>query len=72
MCSVNVSVTGPRWGGNLMMMPAAGSRQGVVRVKALVTGVAGFIGSTLAERLVAQGAEVAGIDCFSMQRLPLL
>jgi UDP-glucose 4-epimerase len=34
-------------------------------MKALVTGVAGFIGSTLAERLVADGAEVAGIDCFT-------
>jgi UDP-glucose 4-epimerase len=34
-------------------------------VKALVTGVAGFIGSTLAERLLADGAEVVGIDCFS-------
>ena len=34
-------------------------------MKALVTGVAGFIGSTLAERLVADGADVVGIDCFS-------
>jgi UDP-glucose 4-epimerase len=34
-------------------------------MKALVTGVAGFIGSTLAERLVADGAEVVGIDCFT-------
>ena len=31
----------------------------------LVTGVAGFIGSTLAERLIASGANVAGIDCFT-------
>jgi len=34
-------------------------------VKALVTGAAGFIGSTLTDRLVAQGAEVVGIDCFT-------
>jgi UDP-glucose 4-epimerase len=34
-------------------------------MKALVTGVAGFIGSTLAERLVADCAEVVGIDCFT-------
>jgi len=34
-------------------------------MKALVTGVAGFIGSTLAERLLASGAGVTGIDCFS-------
>ena len=34
-------------------------------MKAFVTGVAGFIGSTLAERLLDDGADVAGIDCFS-------
>lgn len=34
-------------------------------MKALVTGVAGFIGSTLAERLVKQGAEVVGLDAFT-------
>jgi len=34
-------------------------------VKALITGVAGFIGSTLAEALLARGATVAGIDCFT-------
>jgi nucleoside-diphosphate-sugar epimerase len=34
-------------------------------MKALVTGVAGFIGSTLAERLVADGADVVGIDSFT-------
>jgi UDP-glucose 4-epimerase len=32
---------------------------------ALVTGCAGFIGSTLAERLLAQGSDVVGIDCFT-------
>jgi nucleoside-diphosphate-sugar epimerase len=34
-------------------------------VNALVTGVAGFIGSTLADRLLADGADVVGIDCFT-------
>ena len=32
---------------------------------ALVTGAAGFIGSHLAERLLAEGASVVGIDCFT-------
>ena len=34
-------------------------------MRALVTGAAGFIGSTLAQRLVADGADVVGIDCFA-------
>jgi nucleoside-diphosphate-sugar epimerase len=34
-------------------------------MKALVTGVAGFIGSQIAEALVARGAEVVGVDCFT-------
>jgi UDP-glucose 4-epimerase len=34
-------------------------------MRALITGVAGFIGSTLAERLVADGVDVVGIDCFT-------
>jgi nucleoside-diphosphate-sugar epimerase len=34
-------------------------------VRALITGVAGFVGSTLAERLVRDGHEVVGIDCFT-------
>ena len=33
--------------------------------KVLVTGCAGFIGSTLAEKLVEQGYEVIGVDCFT-------
>jgi nucleoside-diphosphate-sugar epimerase len=33
--------------------------------RALVTGVAGFIGSHLAERLLATGADVIGVDCFT-------
>jgi UDP-glucose 4-epimerase len=34
-------------------------------MRALITGAAGFIGSTLAERLLGEGAEVVGIDCFT-------
>jgi nucleoside-diphosphate-sugar epimerase len=34
-------------------------------MKAFVTGVAGFVGSTLAERLVDSGADVVGVDCFT-------
>lgn len=34
-------------------------------MNALVTGVAGFIGSTLAGRLLEEGASVTGIDCFT-------
>jgi nucleoside-diphosphate-sugar epimerase len=34
-------------------------------MKALVTGVAGFIGSTLTDRLLADGVDVVGIDCFT-------
>jgi len=34
-------------------------------MKAFITGVAGFIGSTLAERLLADGADVVGLDCFT-------
>ena len=34
-------------------------------MKALVTGVSGFIGSHLAEALVAGGHEVRGVDCFT-------
>ncbi len=34
-------------------------------MRALVTGAAGFIGSTLSERLLRDGADVVGIDCFT-------
>jgi nucleoside-diphosphate-sugar epimerase len=34
-------------------------------MRALVTGAGGFIGSHLAERLIADGVEVTGVDCFT-------
>jgi len=34
-------------------------------MRALITGAAGFIGSTLAERLLGEGADVVGVDCFT-------
>jgi UDP-glucuronate 4-epimerase len=34
-------------------------------MRSVVTGAAGFIGSTLAERLVADGHHVTGVDCFT-------
>ena len=34
-------------------------------MKAVVTGVAGFVGSHLAERLLDSGAEVTGVDCLT-------
>jgi nucleoside-diphosphate-sugar epimerase len=37
----------------------------MVVMNALVTGAAGFIGSTLAERLLTDGADVVGIDSFT-------
>jgi UDP-glucose 4-epimerase len=33
--------------------------------RALVTGCAGFLGSTLSEALLANGCEVVGVDCFT-------
>ncbi|MGH9037826.1 MAG: NAD-dependent epimerase/dehydratase family protein [Acidimicrobiia bacterium] len=34
-------------------------------MRALVTGAAGFVGSTLSEHLIACGDEVLGVDCFT-------
>lgn len=34
-------------------------------MRTIITGVAGFIGSTLADSLLAQGESVVGIDCFT-------
>ena len=34
-------------------------------MKALVTGAAGFIGSTLVDRLLGDGHDVVGVDCFT-------
>ena len=34
-------------------------------MRALVTGAAGFIGSHLVEQLLADGADVVGIECFT-------
>jgi len=36
-----------------------------MNMKCLVTGAAGFIGSHLSERLVAEGYEIIGADCFT-------
>ena len=34
-------------------------------MRVLITGAAGFIGSTLAEHLVGAGWQVRGVDCFT-------
>jgi UDP-glucose 4-epimerase len=44
---------------------ASGSGSRGVRVKALVTGTAGFIGSHLTAALLDRGTAVVGIDCFT-------
>ena len=34
-------------------------------MRALITGAAGFIGSNLVDRLLADGHDVVGVDCFT-------
>lgn len=34
-------------------------------MRCLITGVAGFVGSSIADRLIADGHEVVGVDCFT-------
>src|SRR6185503_1453393 len=46
-------------------LPAARLHSGAPGMKALVTGVAGFIGSHLSAALLDSGASVTGIDCFT-------
>src|SRR5262245_15045371 len=41
------------------------SPTGGVSMRCVVTGAAGFIGSHLCERLLADGHAVTGIDCFT-------
>jgi nucleoside-diphosphate-sugar epimerase len=65
---MKVTATGAQAPGDERALPATGARTREAaggRMRALVTGVAGFIGSTLAERLVGAGADVVGIDCFT-------
>ena len=38
--------------------------------KIIITGVAGFIGSSLAERLIKDGFDVTGVDCFTAYYSP--
>ncbi len=41
-------------------------------MRCLITGAAGFIGSHLAERLLAQGHEVVGVDCLTPYYAPAI
>ena len=53
---------------SLLVHPAlvgVARRRGVLTSRALVTGVAGFVGSHLAEALLARGDSVFGVDCFT-------
>jgi UDP-glucose 4-epimerase len=43
----------------------AASSNGSAHSPVLLTGCAGFLGSQLAERLLAEGASVIGVDCFT-------
>lgn len=44
----------------------------LLRLKVLITGCAGFIGSTIAEKLIERGYRVIGIDCFTNYYSPKL
>jgi UDP-glucuronate 4-epimerase len=46
------------------MMPTT-TLGGTVNGQIVVTGAAGFIGSSLCDRLLAEGREVVGVDCFT-------
>src|SRR5262249_1620905 len=46
-------------------LPSSSSHPSVTFMRALVTGAAGFIGSTLSGHLSAKGATVTGLDCFT-------
>ena len=59
----DLSLSGTRVGG--VSSPADASTLKETVVRAVVTGVAGFIGSHLAERLIAEGWSVTGVDAFT-------
>jgi FlaA1/EpsC-like NDP-sugar epimerase len=46
-------------------------KESLDNMKTLVTGCAGFIGSHLTERLLREGYEVIGIDCFTDYPSPI-
>lgn len=63
---------GPQWAderhARLLGLPVVGpawARRRTRPLKCLVTGCAGFIGSTLSEALLREGHSVLGVDCFT-------
>jgi nucleoside-diphosphate-sugar epimerase len=54
-----------RRGNGLRTAPSSNGAGGRAYRRALVTGCAGFLGSHLSERLIDQGLEVVGVDCFT-------